>query len=92
MPERETIIEVRVSGAYAQVNAIDVESGLEVSVTTPATASRADQNALALRKLNKARETVVNEQAARSANTMQPQKNGDVPLSTPPQFKRGLIA
>jgi hypothetical protein len=86
MSERETIIEVRVSGAFAQVSAIDVATGLEVSVTTPVSASRADQHALALRKLKKA---LNNEN---SQNSTAHPKSGSTPSSVPTSSKRGFLA
>jgi hypothetical protein len=51
---REVIYETRIIGEYAQVRAIDVATGLEVAVTTPAGAAEFDQRRLALRKLEKA--------------------------------------
>jgi hypothetical protein len=86
MSERETIIEVRVSGAFAQVSAIDVATGLEVSVTTPVSASRADQHALALRKLKKALDN------ENSQNSMTNLKSSGTPPSVPTSSKRGFLA
>lgn len=57
---RDVIYETRIVGAYAQVRAIDVETGLEVAVTTPAGAAEFDGRRLALRKL----ERVIAETAA----------------------------
>ena len=51
MAAREIYIERQNRGAYAQVRAIDAQTGLEVSVTTPSNAAQFDQNRLALRKL-----------------------------------------
>lgn len=88
MSGRETIFEVRISGAFAQISAIDVETGLEVSVTTPASASRADQHALAQRKLTKMLESgadVVPETNAKAGN-------GDTFLQAPPKPKPGILA
>ena len=51
MAAREIYIERQILGTYAQVRAIDAQTGLEVSVTTPSNAAQFDQNRLALRKL-----------------------------------------
>jgi hypothetical protein len=51
MASREIYIERQIRGAYAQVRAIDAQTGFEVSVTTPSNAAQFDQNRLALRKL-----------------------------------------
>lgn len=51
MAAREIYIERQIRGAYAQVRAIDAQTGLEVSITTPSNAAQFDQNRLALRKL-----------------------------------------
>jgi hypothetical protein len=51
---RDVIYETRIVGAYAQVRAIDVDTGIEVAVTTPAHAAEFDGRRLALRKLEKA--------------------------------------
>ncbi len=51
MAAREIYIERQNRGTYAQVRAIDAQTGLEVSVTTPSNAAQFDQNRLALRKL-----------------------------------------
>lgn len=48
---REIYIERQFRGPYAQVRAIDALTGLEVAVTTPASAAQFDQHRLALRKL-----------------------------------------
>jgi hypothetical protein len=56
MPEsggREVIFETRIVGTYAQVRAIDVATGTEVAVTTPANAAEFDGRRLALRKLER---------------------------------------
>jgi Domain of unknown function (DUF6898) len=48
---REILIEIVTLGAYAKASAIDTATGKEVSVTGPATASRASLEAAAIRKL-----------------------------------------
>ena len=48
---REVCFEFTTIGRTVKVSAIDVASGLEVSVVGPATASRADLQRLALQKL-----------------------------------------
>ena len=49
---REVLFEFTVIGPYVKVAAIDAATGVEVSVTAPAHASRADLQKLALRKLD----------------------------------------
>lgn len=49
---REVLFEFTVIGPYVKVAAIDAATGVEVSVTAPANASRADLQKLALRKLD----------------------------------------
>jgi len=49
---REVLFEFTVIGNAVKVSAIDVASGIEVSVMGPARASRADLQQLALAKLN----------------------------------------
>jgi hypothetical protein len=51
-PRRQTIIEFVVSGQFGQVSAIDVASGMEVSVIVPAQTAKLDRETLALRKLD----------------------------------------
>ncbi len=51
---REVIFEITQIGASARVAAIDVATGLEVVVIGPANAMRADLEALALKKLERA--------------------------------------
>jgi hypothetical protein len=83
---RETIIEFRVSGQFGQVCAIDVATGVEVSVTVPANTSKQDRESVALRKLSKA----LTESDA--ALTLSPtQKKGDNPTGSSPSSKRGII-
>ena len=48
---RDILIEIVTLGAYAKASAIDSLTGTEVSVTGPATASRASLEAAAIRKL-----------------------------------------
>jgi tRNA nucleotidyltransferase (CCA-adding enzyme) len=49
--EREVLIEIVTLGAYAKATAIDAETGIEVSITGPASAARATLEAAALNKL-----------------------------------------
>jgi hypothetical protein len=84
---REIIVEIKASGGYAQVCAIDCATGLEVFVTTPVNAARSDQHGLALRKLAKA---LADEGITSSSVT--PQEKGDTPLGTSPSSKRGFLA
>ncbi|HKY87829.1 MAG TPA: serine hydroxymethyltransferase [Pseudorhodoplanes sp.] len=49
---REVLFEFTVIGPYVKVVAMDAATGVEVSVTAPANASRADLQKLALRKLD----------------------------------------
>jgi hypothetical protein len=84
---REIIFEVKASGAYAQVCAIDCATGVEVFVTTPVNAARADQHGLALRKLAKA----LSVEPALRTNDMNKEK-GDMPARMPPSSKRGFLA
>jgi hypothetical protein len=86
-PQRETIIEFRVSGSFGQVSAIDVATGIEVSVTVPAQTSKMDREALAFRKL--ARSLQDNGVDARVST---PNGNGGDPKGTPPPKRPGLIA
>lgn len=51
---REVIFEYIQLGNSARVAAVDVATGVEVVVTGPANAARADLEALALRKLERA--------------------------------------
>ncbi len=53
-PPREVLFEIQYLGAFARVAAVDSETGVEVVVQGPATAARADLEALALRKLARA--------------------------------------
>ena len=48
---REVLIEIVTLGAYAKATAIDAETGTEVSITGPASATRASLEAAALNKL-----------------------------------------
>jgi hypothetical protein len=48
---REIFIEIVTIGAYAKVSAIDSASGVEVSITGPASAERATLEAAAVAKL-----------------------------------------
>jgi hypothetical protein len=52
--EREVIYEITRLGDIQRVAAVDVESGVEVIVQAPGSASLADVRALALRKLERA--------------------------------------
>ena len=52
MGEREIIFEIRRLGAFAKVCAIDVASGVEVSVAGPAAATDASLREAALAKLD----------------------------------------
>jgi hypothetical protein len=49
--EREVIFEIRRVGAFAKVSAVDVATGMEVSVSGPATADDALLRQLARRRL-----------------------------------------
>ena len=48
---REVLIEIVTLGTYAKATAIDAASGTEVSITGPASATRASLEAAALSKL-----------------------------------------
>lgn len=48
---REILIEIVAVGAFAKVSAIDSMTGTEVSITGPASASRASLEAAAVKKL-----------------------------------------
>ena len=48
---RDVFIEIVTLGTYAKVTAIDSATGTEVSVTCPASASRAAMEAAAVKKL-----------------------------------------
>ena len=48
---RDVLIEIVTLGAYAKASAIDSATGVEVSVTGPASAGRASLEAAALKKL-----------------------------------------
>jgi len=48
---REILIEIVTLGAYAKASAIDSTTGIEVSVTGPASGSRASLEAAAVAKL-----------------------------------------
>jgi hypothetical protein len=90
MADREIIFEIRVSGGFAQVNAIDVATGLEVSVTTPASAARADQHRLARRKLEgQLANNALTNVTAKPASHGQ---HSDAPARASPSPKRGIIA
>jgi hypothetical protein len=84
---RETILEFRLSGQFGQINAIDVATGLEASVTVPAATSKEDRERLALKKLSRllANETILD--PAPPQNTGENAKDRPKPL--PP--KRGII-
>lgn len=84
---REIIFEFKASGAFGQVCAIDCATGVEVFVTTPVNASRADQQALALRKLAKA---LITEGIV--ATAIENKEKGDLPTGKPPSSKRGFLA
>lgn len=49
--EAEVYFEITVIGGSAKVTAVDAKTGIEVAVITPAGASRADMQKLALAKL-----------------------------------------
>lgn len=51
---REVIFEYTQIGASVRVCAVDVATGIEVIVATPASAARMDQERLAMRKLARA--------------------------------------
>lgn len=85
--QRETILEFRVSGAFGQINAIDVETGIEVSVTVPAVIAKMDRETLALRKLTRA---LV--QAGEVESGEPSHENGGNPQGMPPSKRPGLIA
>lgn len=84
--QRETIIEFRVSGPFAQVNAVDVATGIEVSVTVPARTAKSDYEALAFRKLAKA----LSDQGIVLSNTVTQENSGTLDRMPPPT-KRGII-
>jgi hypothetical protein len=84
---REIIFEIKASGGYAQVCAIDCATGLEVFVTTPVNAARSDQHKLALRKLARA---LADEGIIASPETAK--EKGGIPSGTPPSSKRGFLA
>lgn len=52
--EREVIFEITRIGEVQRVAAVDVATGVEVVVQAPVSASRADVQALTLRKLERA--------------------------------------
>jgi hypothetical protein len=83
---RQTIIEFVVSGQFGQVNAIDVETGIEVAVIVPVQTSKLDRETLALKKLSLALIAAGIEQGTSAEH-----KNGGTPARVPPK-KRGLIA
>lgn len=56
-PEGGVIFEILRIGEVQRVAAIHIESGIEVVIQAPATAARADVQALALRKLERALRT-----------------------------------
>jgi hypothetical protein len=84
--QRETILEFRVSGQFGFIQAIDVATGIEVSVTVPAATSKTDRETLALRRLAKALADLGYTQPSQTKN-----KNGGTPEGSPPIVKRGLI-
>ncbi len=84
---RETIIEIKTSGGYAQVCAIDCATGHEVFVMTPINAARSDQHNLALRKLAK---SLIDNGLVTSQGLGQ--EKGDTPKEVPPSSKRGFLA
>jgi hypothetical protein len=86
-PLGETILEYKVSGQFGQISAIDVTSGLEVSVVVPASCSKQDRERLALRKLAKALAPPDQSDQIRDAKLTQ---NDGKPPSSP--NGRGLIA
>jgi hypothetical protein len=101
---REIIFEIKPSGAYAQVCAIDCATGTEVFVTTPVNASQSDQRTLALRKLAKVLKDeghVLLDSGSASASptsanltsaSPKTENKGEAPISAPPKSPRGLIA
>ncbi|NJR20631.1 MAG: serine hydroxymethyltransferase [Hyphomonadaceae bacterium] len=53
MPTRETIFEYQIVGNFGRVNAIDVATGIEVSVSVPAGCAKVYREQLALRRLDR---------------------------------------
>ena len=51
--QREVLFEFTAIGAFMKVAAIDAQTGIEVTVTGPVNAARADLQRLALAKLRK---------------------------------------
>lgn len=52
--DREVLLEIKTIGTIARVAAVDVVTGVEVVFQAPASTARADLEALALRKLDRA--------------------------------------
>jgi hypothetical protein len=52
-PKREVIFEYISQGAFTRVSAVDVASGIEAVAVCASSASRADMETLALRKLER---------------------------------------
>jgi hypothetical protein len=94
--QRETILEFRLSGQFGFINAIDVATGIEVAVTVPAQTSKADREALALRRLAKRLTDLGYVPGAQSTFPSGAKrdgaKNGDIPQEVPPLNRKGLIA
>jgi hypothetical protein len=90
--QRETILEFRVSGSFGFVNAIDVETGIEVSITVPAHTAKADRENLALRRLMKTLTDLGHVAAPDPIRSSTENENGGTPRGLPPSDKRGLIA
>ncbi len=93
MATREIYIERQLRGPYAQVRAIDAQTGLEVAVTTPSNAAQFDQNRLALRKLGQSLvahgHLVLADCDEQKAETSE--KAGEVPKNTSTSIsKRGI--
>jgi hypothetical protein len=90
---REIILEFRVSGQYGQVSAIDVASGIEVAVTVPSHAAKADREALAIRKLTRA---LIDASIVEGRDGVTPRDastaKGGNPIGSPPIIsKRGIL-
>jgi hypothetical protein len=90
--QRETILEFRVSGQFGFINAIDVLTGLEVSVTFPAHTAKRDRETLALRRLSKALIENGHMPALQGNPEVSIDKNGGNPTGSPPSRKRGFLA
>lgn len=90
---REIYIERQFRGPYAQIRAIDALTGLEVAVTTPASAAQFDQNRLALRKLGQCLiahgHLIPDDGDQKGADPSN--KAEDAPKNTSPHFGKGGI-